>query len=266
VLYHAVYLNREVAPLHFHDYYEIVLVLSDGVTHIINGDKQSLKKGSLLFIRKQDIHTFEYNPECNISFLNFAFVEDVISSLFFYLSDGFYFDELLAAKMPPQIILTNNDINYVKGLFDELNAFPPENVLERKYQSRIVLFKIFTKFFSAYKFFGSNDERNIPLWLIQFDKEMHKIENFSNSSEHMVEISGKCHAYLGRMLKKYFGTTVTEYLNNIRLQYLANSLASTDLPILDLCYECGFNNISWAYTLFKEKFGVTPSTYRKNHQ
>ncbi len=266
VLYHAVYLKHEVVPLHFHDYYEIILVISDGVIHVVNGEKQLLKKGSLLFIRKQDTHTFEYGIGGNVSFLNFAFTEEVISSLFFYLSNGFCFDKLLSVKMPPIVVLTGRDISYVKGLFDELSAFPPEDVLERKYQSRIVLFKIFTKFFSAYKFIEQQSEENMPFWLVQFDKEMHKIENFSEKAEHMVKLSGKCQAYLGRMLKKYFGITATEYLNNIRLQYLANMLSSTDIPILDLCYECGYNNISWAYTLFKEKFGVTPLAYRNNHK
>ena len=92
---------------------------------------------------------------------------------------------------------------------------------------------------------------------------MHKPENFCQNAEHMVEMSGKCRAYLGRVLKLYYNKTIPDYINDLRLNYWANSLVNTDAPILDLCFECGFDNVSWAYTLFKKKYGVSPLKFRK---
>ena len=58
--------------------------------------------------------------------------------------------------------------------------------------------------------------------------------------------------------------TIPDYINDLRLNYWANCLLNSDAPILDICYECGFENVSWAYTLFKQKYGMSPLKYRKN--
>ena len=44
--------------LHDHDYYEIFLVLDNSVVHYVNGVYQELCRGTLVFIRPKDLHTF----------------------------------------------------------------------------------------------------------------------------------------------------------------------------------------------------------------
>ncbi len=78
----------------------------------------------------------------------------------------------------------------------------------------------------------------------------------------MVELSGKSREHLARSLKKYYGQSTTEFINDLRLNYAANMLLGSTMPIVDLCYECGFQNISWFYIVFRKKYGVTPRQYR----
>ena len=79
----------------------------------------------------------------------------------------------------------------------------------------------------------------------------------------MIQMSGKSHEHLSRMMKKHYGKTISEYINDLRLNYWANVLTNSDTPILDICFECGFQNVGWAYTLFKKKYGMSPLRYRK---
>ena len=80
----------------------------------------------------------------------------------------------------------------------------------------------------------------------------------------MVALSGKSREHVCRSVKKYYGQSLSEYINDRRLNFLANSLLTTNLPIIDLCYASGFENTAWAYTLFKRKYGTSPAKFRKN--
>ena len=79
----------------------------------------------------------------------------------------------------------------------------------------------------------------------------------------MYEFSGKTREHLTRMMKKYYKTTPTEYITDLRLEYCANLLYTSNLPVIDICYSCGFDNLSWFYKVFQKKYGTTPAKYRK---
>ena len=64
-------------------------------------------------------------------------------------------------------------------------------------------------------------------------------------------------------MKKYMGMTVSEYINSLRLNYITNMLRDSNHGVTEIVFESGFNNISWASGLFKKKYGMTMSQYRK---
>ncbi len=264
--YRTVYVDTENSKLHYHDYYEIFLTLSDNLYHYINGVEQTLHRGTLVFIRKEDVHYYSSMPTKGISFINLAFTEEIMNGLFSFLSDGFCSAKLLSAKNPPSISLPEHDVEWLMRQTELLNSTMIDDTDMLKYRARVLLFKIFTKFFSGFSEYDPSENNVIiPAWLKKLDAEMHKPENFSLGAEHMVEMSGKCRAYLGRMMKQYYKTTIPDYINDLRLNFWANSLINSDAPILDICFECGFENVSWAYSLFKNKYGTTPLKFRKNN-
>jgi AraC-like DNA-binding protein len=59
------------------------------------------------------------------------------------------------------------------------------------------------------------------------------------------------------------GRTFVEYITYIRIQNSINLLVSTDLQIIDICLQSGFNNIGHFNKMFKRFTGITPSEYRK---
>lgn len=257
--YHTVYVYNENSELHCHDFYEIFLTISDQVIHNINGAKEILSRGTLVFIRKEDNHCYEHTHNKNISFINLSFTEETLTDLFNFLTDGFTSKELLESDSPPSVILDEGDIHWFIKEIEALNASPSSDVSFLRYRYRLFLLKVFTRYFSQY------NTSHIPLWLSQLNNEMQKPENFSRGPDHMVEISGRCRAHLGRMVKQYYGKTIPDYINDLRLNYFANTLLTSDTPIIDLCYECGFENVGWAYTLFKKKYGIPPMKYRKKY-
>ena len=262
--YRTVYVHDENSELHSHDFFEIFLTLSDHIIHNINGKKETLKQGSLVFIRKEDTHCYEYTSNKNVSFINLSFDSDILMELFSYLTDGCGAQELLSSPHPPSVVLNEVDIHWFIKQIEMLNATPSSDIPLLKYRCRLLLLKVLTRYFVPLVESDSK-ESHAPLWLSKLNAEMQKLENFSQGPQYMVDISGKCRAHLGRMIKQYYGKTIPDYINDLRLNYWANSLLTSDTPIIDICYECGFENVGWAYTLFKKKYGMSPMKYRKNN-
>lgn len=69
-----------------------------------------------------------------------------------------------------------------------------------------------------------------------------------------------------RKLFRRSGTTFTEYLNGLRLDWVYQSLTNPALQkksISSLAYKVGFNNLAWFNRAFKQRFDAVPSEVMK---
>ena len=66
-----------------------------------------------------------------------------------------------------------------------------------------------------------------------------------------------------RCFKELTGKTPLEYVNDYRLSQAEHLLRTTSLSILDICLSCGFSGQSYFGELFKSRYGISPSKYRK---
>ncbi|SNY99567.1 AraC family transcriptional regulator [Flagellimonas pacifica] len=67
-----------------------------------------------------------------------------------------------------------------------------------------------------------------------------------------------------RLIKQRTGKTFTEFVNDLRLGYAIRKLIETNDGISEICFQCGFNNISNFNRVFKKKQGCTPKEFREN--
>ncbi|QNL51562.1 AraC family transcriptional regulator [Olivibacter sp. SDN3] len=64
--------------------------------------------------------------------------------------------------------------------------------------------------------------------------------------------------------KEHYRMTFVEYLNTIRIGYVCKLLSDDyHLNIVEIAYECGFNNLANFNRQFKKLKGMSPSEYRK---
>ncbi|MFD0676133.1 MULTISPECIES: AraC family transcriptional regulator [unclassified Paenibacillus] len=68
--------------------------------------------------------------------------------------------------------------------------------------------------------------------------------------------------HLSYLFRKETGTALSEYITSRRLRQAAMMLKLTEQPIRSIGVEVGFDNFSYFCKVFKEKFGITPSSYR----
>ena len=242
---------------HSHNYYELFMVLKGEVCHIINNEEQLLSEGQLLFIRDFDVHDYKSGDGNYFEFLNLAFSKDTFTQMLDFLGPGYPSVALLASPFPPIVNLSPRAKESLVYDFIELSQHSDPDYI--RFKARTTLISVFSRFF--YNYTEPQDE--IPVWLESTYEKMKFPQNFIAGIDRLFELSGKSREHTARSLKQYYQTTPTEYVSNLRLEHAAKLLLISNLQVTDICYECGFDNLSWFYKSFAKKYGATPAEYRK---
>lgn len=137
-------------------------------------------------------------------------------------------------------------------------------------QSQLLLTGMF------YRLFFYQYENHIPaeydehtLSFHKFDERIHNALVFvENNLIHGVSIEeAAAHAALSpshfsRLFKNITGTSFSDYLIDTRLQQAQVLLGNGELSIGEIASRIGISNGNYLCTLFKKKYGITPTDYR----
>ncbi|HAI10245.1 MAG TPA: hypothetical protein DCM28_00980 [Phycisphaerales bacterium] len=69
--------------------------------------------------------------------------------------------------------------------------------------------------------------------------------------------------YAMRLFSKHMNMTMIQYLTQQRIAEARRLLITSDLPVLDIVFECGFGSTSQFYQAFETYVGQTPRAFRK---
>ncbi|MCI8991121.1 MAG: AraC family transcriptional regulator [Eubacterium sp.] len=69
--------------------------------------------------------------------------------------------------------------------------------------------------------------------------------------------------YFCRFFKKAIGLSPIEYVNEYRIKQSLRLLEETDCPVMEICLECGYNNLGNFLREFRKRTNTTPLQYRK---
>lgn len=256
------YVRSDTEPfrLHYHDYYEIFLVTKGRCSHTVNSTEHFVEEGQLVFIRDFDAHLYRSINGEYFEFINLAFTKETFRAMAEYLGGESLFQALIHSPLPPMVLLSPRERERLFYAFS--NAVSDQNNESIKFKLRALLVQIFSEYFMYFR----AQEPDIPVWLETAFAQMQKPQNFTQGLARLYTIAGKSPAYLARCFRKYYGTTPTEFINELRLNYCTSLLLYSNLSVTDICLECGFENLSWFYEVFERKFGMAPLQYRKQNQ
>lgn len=262
--YHVLGANDIFNP-HCHEFFEIFITVSGTVIHWLNGVTQALPEGSLVFIRPDDIHGYLYETprSADTVYVNLSFRKELLHDLFRYFSDTFPSKALLSSDMPPMVILSKTEKDRLVAQINELNTVNRQDKQALNLRIRIVLAEIFARGFSQLPAVSATDA---PVWLTQLMSEMELPENFTAGSERMVALSRRTQEHLSRCIKRHYGMTVTEYINDLRINYASNLLLNTNTPVIEIGYSCGFQSLSNFYKAFGKVHGQSPTSFRRTYK
>lgn len=240
---------------HSHDFYEFFVVLEGQFQEQVNGRSFLLPSRFVHFLRPGDSHRllssgqYEANTLRNIavekhffeSLLYQSGVSDASALFAPFQIDGSLFQTYLS-KTEALSLLSQEEAGkhfIISGILHDLMI---EALLDRKAPV------------------------SAPDWLQNACRQISCGQNYKKGLPYFIELSGKTQEHLSRELKKHYGVTPTRFLNRLRLEAAASMLCTSNEKIIDIVYECGFDNISYFNRLFLEQFGVSPRQYRDKNK
>ena len=70
-------------------------------------------------------------------------------------------------------------------------------------------------------------------------------------------------AYLSELFHSKMGLTVKQYITSMRIKHAKRLLISSNLPIMSICFDCGFSSLASFNRNFFVLEKISPSAYRK---
>jgi AraC family cel operon transcriptional repressor len=244
--------------LHCHDFMELFIITEGKTGHLLNGERRFLEKNTLVFVRPDDKHCyFDSSKDCKL--VNLAFSARFYNGMALFLGIGDFFESLLEGDTP-HMELTGLQAELAARRMSEANACIGKDPELSKAKFRSLLLDIFAGMAEIKKLNKRKD--TIPEWLNLLCSEMKKDKNMINGLPTLKKKANCSYEHLCRAFKKHLHQTPTEFINTNRLDSAAAMLSGTDEKINTVALDCGFENLSHFYHLFRKKYGMSPAKYR----
>lgn len=240
---------------HTHSYYELFYILSGNAKHYFNGKTEMLSIGDLYFMKPGDTHNF-LPTENDYSHRDIMFSAKLWQTVCGFLHFNI-FDKLLPSQQ--KITLTINQIKDIENICYKLNSVKTISIEQSPY-TYIILTEIIKNYLINADL--PTEITSSPPWLISLINKLSLPENLFRDKSYTLSLFHYSYEHICRTFKQYMNQTITEFVNNKRLDYAAIMLFTTPKTIDAICRECGFESIPYFTKIFKAKFGSTPSAFR----
>lgn len=247
-------------PPHSHTFFEFAIVLNSKCKHSMNGQPyEDLEKGSFVFIRPKDFHSFKFEDKL-CTYRDFYVTEEKMKRICASMGPDFY-DNLMAQKEFGKLSLTVDEFNFIesKAIF-----FSHPNLSKDKDSAKAELECIHTTIISLLlckisESMIKNKHNQAPPWLENLFLRLTYMDFIHKSVKEIVEYVGFSHSYICNMFKKYYSTTLIAYHNKNKVLYSLNLLNTH--KIIEIANELGWENPKNYAKEFKKVFGMSPKQY-----
>lgn len=257
-----IYTASEIA-WHWHKEIEIVVLYEGNVSLETAKESIILKKGEGVFINSEELHYFKKIGDEKCVLISYVFDKSLVIGDKGSIIERKYIEPLVQNKTLSLFKISETLSRKLEEVFFEYEdkKFGVEinirNILSSVLLEIIIenREKLIEK-----KIYKNLDSQRIKGMLDFIQK------NYSN--ELTLKEIGEA-VFIGerealRCFARTIGISPIEYLKKYRVKVAANLLTTTDLPVTEICIQCGFNSPSYFSKSFQRVFNVTPREYRKN--
>lgn len=256
-------------PKHRHNYVEMVYMCSGTTTHLLSGGKRVvLEEGDLLVLNQTVYHEILPAGAGDIA-VNFIILPEFFDRTLVMLEqENFLRDFLISA-------LAGGDAQHPYLLFHGKGIVPVENLLESMIWTLLqgisgvntlnatsmgLLFLNLSSFSQSLRLDASGQpEQSAAFRVLGYIESHYK-------SGTLAEISGLLDLptyTVSRLLKKHTGSNFKELLQQRKLQQAAYLLTNTPITVDAVMTSVGYDNSSFFFRKFREKYGCSPAEYRR---
>ena len=250
----TLYIRRRVlqaaSRLHWHDFYEIEIIVSGAGSCEINGNKYELKSGRCFFLTPQDVHFVDYHENTEIITIHFS-----DSS-----ADAGYINRVMHSgnKMTQA---DENDYKRIVSICELIKEANEKAIKNREYISHLL--ECVLLILAEYNVSQSLPKTHPP----HVQKAILYIKSHFNENPSLEEVSDMLFLnkhYFTTLFKSHMGIGYKDYLRCVKLEYAAGLVRTTDLAITSIAAQSGYGSISNFNREFKAFFKLSPTQMRKN--
>lgn len=257
-------------PKHTHNYVELVYMCEGSTTHIVNDEEIILNKGELLFLSQNATQEILEADEDDIC-VNFIILPEFFDTTLNMLGEeenlmrDFFIECLKSTDSSmPFLHFKVSDIIPIQNLIENLIWTLKNKQSNKRSINKITMGLLILQLLNhTDKIMVGKDNmnRDILVRTYEFVEENYKEGELTELANKLgYELS-----WLSREIKTLSGQTYTEIVQTKRLNQASFLLKNTNLSVADIGYNVGYNNLSYFYKIFKNKYGVSPKEYRVNN-
>ena len=263
------YKDRFTYPLHKHDEIELNFVQKcAGARRVVGDSIEELGEYDLAVIGSGLEHVWEQG-DCNTS---------PIREITLQFSPELFGENFLNKKQLKSVHSMLDNAKYgiafdmpaimkVYGMLDEITRL--QSGFYRVMKILSILYELSID--SNYHLLSSSSFSHIKV--SADSRRVQKVEEYINEHysadirlQTLSDLVGMTPTAFSRFFKLRTGKTISEYIIDIRLGIASRKLVDTTMSISEICYDCGFNNVSNFNRIFKRKKGVSPKSFRENYR
>lgn len=250
--------RRAPRYVHQHDYFEVFLVEHGSTRHWINGRIETLEQGSFVFVRPRDAHAFRALGKSGCRIINVMFRCETADFLLNRYSQEFSGRFFWKSGVRP-------DAYRLRGPRME-RAVNTALELQTSHRNLAIIESYLLTVMTRVVDHTVVPSDLTPAWLVSACQAAHQPDVFRDGAAGFVRAAGRGHEHVCRSAREHLGMSPTAYVNRIRMEHAAMVLGGSAKPINEVAIDCGVENLSHFYRLFREHYGTTPRAYRNHHQ
>lgn len=258
-------------PWHFHPEIELMLITSGKGTRFIGDSIESFEPGDLVMVGANLAHVWKNSADhyleetdCVAACTYCVFREDSFGKEFFNIPEN--------QKIRDLVSRSERGIKFGRKVAAEVSDIIKSSASKKGIEQFIALMTILnilsnTDDYSYLSTIGFNGKIQ-TFDLNRLNRVLEYVmENFRNDIklEDVAAEASMSPTSFCRYFKNRTNKTVMQFINEIRIGYAHKMLLETQYNVEQICYECGFKNVSNFYEQFQKVTGTSPFKFRKEH-
>lgn len=235
--------------VHRHDYYEIILYKNCFGNCILNGLEYKIADSCIFLLTPEDYHKIDTIYDSHSNSIIISFSESIINETL-----------LKELGFVPKIIYNPGYevIESIEKLYDYCNFNHKHKNLKLFYTLNIALAYIIEN--------GISPKNTAGVLGPAIRKAMSIVLNDLSKNNSLSDIAkkvGMTESYFSYLFHNETGKTFKKWITEIRIERAKRLIEESDIPIINISYECGYNTFSQFLKMFKRETSMTPNEYRK---
>lgn len=254
-------------PHHWHEEMEIIYVTEGMISVSVGNNEYALSVGDIVLVHPQTIHAIRQHNGDSALYYNILFRLSMLENAADDTCREKYLEPIYNRRLlMPEYLTSEHPLHrQIEPIIRKLTTEPHYQRFHKELLIKARVFEILHRilpFCEQADSVSANEDiayEKLKRSLIYIEE--HYSENIS--VETVAAESNYSASHFAKLFRHLTGDSFTQYLKNYRLEMAAVRLRNEKTKISEIALSCGFSNLSYFSRAFLEKFGLSPSDYRK---